>query len=166
MYRLFVCKVLMFVFNFRQSVRKVISPVRKTHNKCAVKFSATSWMHKKLFDITYSMLNAHLTALWYNSKLTGVILYWHQNDLTVVGNWLLGHSAWFCFYSKRRGPFDEAVGTPTDSHRSGRWQKQLCLRLETVFIYASVSWGLCSVGPVAFRFKHNHTNWSFSSHLP
>jgi len=81
-------------------------------------------------------------------------LYWHQNDPTVVVNWLLGHSIWFRFYSNRRSTFDEAVGTPIDSHRSGRWQKQLGLRVETVFIYASVSSGLCSVGPVAFRFKH------------
>lgn len=92
-------------------------------------------------------------------------MYWHQIDPTVVVNWLLGHSMWFRFYSNRRGTFDEAVGTPIDSHRSGRWQKQLGLRVETVFIYASVSSDLCSFGPVAFRFKHNHPNWSFSSHF-
>jgi len=154
----------MFIFNFIQTARKVISPVIKTY--WYLKFLCYLLNVQKLFDMTYSMLNAHLTAPWYNYKLTGVTLCWHRNGPTVVGNWLLGHSVWFCFYSKRRGTFDEAVGTPLDRHRSGRWQKQLGLRLETVFIYSTVSWGLCSVGPVAFRFKYNHTNWSFSSHLP
>jgi hypothetical protein len=157
----FFFKILIFVFNFIQSGPKVSSPVSKMHNTYVQNFSITEFTKIIPHEILHAQCTTH-NALIPSYKLTGAALHWHRNGEQNVVKWLLGHSVWSCFYSKRRDTFD-------DSWRHTVWQPQVSRMLEAALFvfeivcnYACVSWGLCSVGSVAVRFKHNHTNWSFS----